>query len=96
MVQRQGGIRRKSRYIMKKNISERGKTKISNYLKKFEIGDKVVLFVDSAYQSGVYHRRYHGKCGIVAGQRGKAYLIEYVDGKKKKTFIVNPIHLKKL
>jgi len=73
MVTRTGGSRSKSRHLFKKNKREKGKISISRYLAKFSTGDKVVLSAETAVQKALYHRRFHGKKGIVKAQRGNCY-----------------------
>jgi len=40
------------------------------------------------------HRRFHGKIGVIKGQRGRSYIIEVKFGDKVKETIVRPEHLK--
>ena len=51
---------------------------------------------ETAVQGGMYHRRFHGKSGIVKGTQGRCYKVEIKDGDKQKTMIVHPVHLKRL
>ena len=96
MVTRKGGPRRRSRHTLKKNKREKGKISISRYLAKFTKGDKVVLAAEPAVQKALYHRRFHGKKGIIQKQRGNCYEVNIKDGDKIKTLIIHPIHMKKL
>ena len=96
MVMRKGGPRRRSRHILRKNKREKGKISISRYLAKYTKGDKVVLSAEPAVQKALYHRRFHGKKGIVQSQRGQCYEVNIKDGNKIKTLIIHPIHFKKL
>lgn len=64
-------------------------------MQTFEDGKKVLLNFDSAYQNGMYHHRFHGKTGIIEGKIGRCYNVKVKDGKKDKTLIVHPIHLRK-
>lgn len=66
------------------------------YLQKFEQGDKVILSAESAVQKAIYHRRFHGKKGIVQTQRGSCYEVNIKDGNKIKTLILHPVHIKRL
>lgn len=93
---RKGGSRRRSRHIFKKNKREKGKISIMRYLQKFEQGDKVILSAESAVQKAIYHRRFHGKKGIVQTQRGSCYEVNIKDGNKIKTLILHPVHIKRL
>ena len=96
MVQRTGGYRRKTRSKLRKNIWERGKISIKNFLQGFNEGDKVAFKAEPAVQRAMYHPRYHGKVGVVKRKVGKCYEVNITDGSKQKTFMVHPIHLRRL
>lgn len=95
MVVRRGGKRRKARGILSKRIRTKGKLSITRYLQEFEPGSKVVLKIEPSYQSGDYHRRFHGRHGTIVGKRGRHYIVEFSDFGKKKRVILHPVHLKK-
>lgn len=92
-MKRVGGNRRKSRYKMKKSISEKGKLHISKFLQTFEEGDKVLLKAYPSYQKGIFFLRFFGKVGEVTGKQGDCYKVNIKDGGKTKTCIVHPVHL---
>lgn len=92
-MKRIGGNRRKSRYKMKKSISDKGKLHISRFLQSFEEGDKVLLKAYPSYQKGLFDLRFHGRIGEVAGKQGECYKVHLKDGKKTKEFIVHPVHM---
>ncbi|MFW6013920.1 MAG: 50S ribosomal protein L21e [Candidatus Nanoarchaeia archaeon] len=96
MVQRIGGIRRKTRNKFKKGYRDKGKLSIRKYMQNFEQGDKVSLSADSAVQKGLYPPRFHGKIGCVNGKKGWCYEVAVKDGGKLKCVIVHPVHLKKV
>ena len=83
---------RKTRSKMKKGVRE--KFKPEAYLKVFKDGQKVVLDPDPAAQKGMPHPRFTGIVGEVVGKRGVAYIIAIKDGKKPKTIMAKPEHLK--
>jgi len=87
------GPRRKSRHILKKKARDRGMQPLGRMLHKYNIGDKTVVKIDSSVHSGMPHIRYHGKVGIVAEQRGKAYVVEITEGGKTRKLIIRPEHL---
>ncbi|MCS7118927.1 MAG: 50S ribosomal protein L21e [Archaeoglobaceae archaeon] len=87
------GFRFKSGRKLKKKVRERG-IKIRKFLKEFNIGQKVIVDIESASQKGMPHPRYQGKNGVVIGKRGRAYLVQVKDGSKFKTLISRPEHLK--
>ena len=95
MVKRLGGIRRKTRYKLKKERRGRGKISITRYFQSFNAGDKIYLTVESAVQKGMYHPHFMGKSGIVKGKRGRCYEVTIDDLGKEKTLIVHPVHLKR-
>ena len=95
MVDRKGGIRRKTRYKFSKEKRSRGKISITKYLQSFVVGDQVYLHVEPAVQKGMYHHRFMGKAGLVKGKRGRCYEISINDKGKEKMLIVHPIHLKR-
>ncbi|MCX6711711.1 MAG: 50S ribosomal protein L21e [Candidatus Woesearchaeota archaeon] len=96
MVQRSGGFRRKTRHKLKKNIRQKGKISIHNYLQEFKSGDKVLLKAEPSIQKGMYFPRFHSKVGTVTKKQGKCYKILIKDHNKEKILIVHPIHLKKV
>ncbi len=92
MVDKSHGPRHKTRRKLKKGLRE--KFKVTPYLQKFEIGQKVAIDPDPSSHRGMPFRRFVGRIGIVKGMRGKAYLVEVKDGGKVKTIISMPEHLK--
>jgi large subunit ribosomal protein L21e len=96
MVKKSKGPRRRTRRKLRKRARQRGKLSVARYMQKFEIGDKVVVKPEPAVQKGLPHRRFFGKLGVIAGQRGRAYLVELRNGGKIKKIICLPIHLKKV
>ncbi len=96
MVKRLGGARRKSRYKLRKNVSDKGKTSLRGYFQKLNVNDKVALVMEPGVQSMAYNLRFHGKIGRVTGQKGSCYNIKIMDGKKEKDLIVHPIHLRRV
>lgn len=95
MVKRIGGMRRKSRYKLKKEKRRRGKISITRYFQSFEIGDRVYLTAEPAVQKGMYYPTFMGKTGTIKGKRGKCYEVSINDLGKQKTLIIHPVHLKR-
>lgn len=94
MVSNKGGLKRKARYKLKKEVRERGKISINRFMQFFAIGQRVHLDIESSFHKGEFHTQYMGKTGIIKGKRGKCYEVTIKDGNKEKMIIVNPIHLK--
>ncbi|MEM2089124.1 MAG: 50S ribosomal protein L21e [Thermoproteota archaeon] len=90
------GRRIKTRSLLKKKVRERGIKPPSYLLQDYRQGDRVVLKYDPSVHKGMPHRRFYGKIGTVIGKRGRAYIIQVIDGGKTKTLIARPEHLKRL
>ncbi|MCD6467966.1 MAG: 50S ribosomal protein L21e [Thermoplasmata archaeon] len=94
MVKRSRGIRSKSRHILRKKHRET--FPITRALQEFEIGEKVCIDVDPSMHKGMPHPRFQGYTGEVEGKQGDAYKVGITVGKKHKTLLVLPEHLKKV
>ena len=79
----------------RKRVREKGKLKLSSYFKKIDDGADVALVTDLGVRAS-FPKRLKGMSGKVSGSRGKFKLVEIKDGNKLKTFIVHPVHLRKL
>ena len=79
----------------RKRVREKGKLRLSSYFKKIEDGANVALVTDVGVRAS-FPKRLKGMSGKVAGSRGRFKLVEIKDGSKLKTFIIHPVHLKKL
>jgi len=78
-----------------KRVRQKGKIKLSSYFKKFNEGDKVAITKELGVRSS-FPKRIYGMSGKVTGMRGNFNLVEIKDGGKTKTFIIHPVHLRKL
>jgi len=94
MVKKIGGLKRKARYKLKKEIRAKGKISVSRFMQTFKIGQKVYLSIEPSLPKGSYHHRFIGKTGIVRGSRGKCYEVAINDKGKEKLLIISPVHLK--
>jgi len=94
-MKRVGGNRRKSRYKMKKSVSEKGKLHLKRYLQTFEAGDRVLLKAYPSHQGGLFCLRFHGKIGEIVGKQGTCYKVAIKDFKKAKECLVHPVHMLK-
>lgn len=75
----------------------KGKSKVSvaQTVRTFNVGDKVIIN-PKATSRGLPHLRYASRYGTVVEKRGKSYVIEIRDYKKRKEIIVGPVHLRLL
>ena len=78
-----------------RRVREKGKLKLSSYFKKIDDGVNVALVTDAGVKSS-FPKRLKGMSGKVIRSRGRFKLVEIKDGGKLKTFIIHPVHLKKL
>ena len=90
MVQKSKGPRKRTRYLLR----TRGKTPITRYLQEFEIGSKVLIRPVPSSHKGMPFRRFIGRVGVVVEKIGKSYIVRIKDGKKEKSVISRPEHLK--
>jgi large subunit ribosomal protein L21e len=81
--------------VLSKKHREKGMPTVTRVLQTFEEGEKASIIIDPSVHSGQPHRRFYGLTGTIVGKQGKAYLVEVKAGKKKKTVIVGPEHLKR-
>jgi len=88
------GYRKRTRSLLRKKPRERGKVGLSKILHEYEPGQKVVVKINSSVHKGMPHRRYHGRIGVIANKRGRAYVVGVTQGKAIKEIIVRPEHLK--
>lgn len=93
---RKGGSRRKRVSILTKSIRTKGKISQKRYLAVLNEGDKVTLTLEPGIQKGMFHPRFSGKTGTVLRKTGTCYEVKIKDMDSVKSFIVHPIHLKKL
>ena len=95
MVKRSRGIRSKSRHVLRKRPRDRGISPIMRALQQFEEGDSVNIVIDPSIHKGMPHPRFHGYTGMIERKQGDAYLVGIDVGKKHKTLIVKPEHLRR-
>lgn len=96
MVKRSKGMRSKSRHMLRKKPRERGVSSITRALQQFDEGDAVNIVIDSSVHKGMPHPRFQGHTGKIEGKQGDAYLVGIDAGKKHKTLIVKPEHLRRV
>lgn len=88
------GPRKKTRYLLKKDLRRRGLPPVTRLIQRFEVGQKVHVVIEPSIHKGMPHRRFHGKTGTIIGQRGRAWVLEVMDGDATKTIIARPQHLR--
>ncbi len=81
--------------VGRKKIKTRGKISLSRYFQELKQGDVVAIAREPAVQSS-FPERMQGRTGVVEGKRGRTYIIKVKDHEKAKTYLVAPVHLKKI
>ena len=81
--------------VNKKPLRTKGKLQLSRYFQELKEGDRVSVIREMSVV-GSFPKRLQGKTGVVEGRRGKAYIVKIKDIQKEKSFLINPIHLKKI
>lgn len=78
---------------MTRKLKGSSKVTVAEQVRTFNIGDNVII-APRANTRGMPALRYKGRRARVIDKRGKCYLVEIKDGKKKKELVAGPIHLK--
>jgi len=78
-----------------KSMRAKGKISLSKYFQEFGGGESVAIVRDKAVRSS-FPERLQGRTGVIEGKRGKFYLVKLSDINKEKTYIIQPVHLKKI
>ena len=87
---RSHGFRYKSRSVLTKNAS-RG---VSFLLRQYNVGDRVLIQIDSRQHKAMPHRRYHGKVGSIKEVGRRSVILNVKLGDKTKTLITRFDHIK--
>lgn len=87
------GYRHKTRALLRRKPREKGKTGLSKILRQYTSGEKVVIKINPSIHKGMPHRRYHGRIGVIAKKKGRAYIVDVTQGDATKQIIVRPEHL---
>lgn len=77
--------------MKQKKIRTKGKLQLSKYFQEFEKGESVAIIAEPAVQPR-FPKRLQGEVGIIEERRGKSYIVKV----KKKKFLIEPIHLRKI
>lgn len=81
--------------VRKKKIRTRGKLQLSRYFQDLKKGDTVTVISEYSLQPQ-FPKRIQGKTGLIEGKRGRGYIVAIKDRSKQKTYLIKPIHLKKI
>jgi len=81
--------------LKRKSVREHGKVKLSDYFQKFKEGDRVAVKRELSVQPK-FPKSLQGRSGIVNSKKGSHYIVKINDLKKEKTYIIHPVHLRRL
>ena len=81
--------------IKRKSVRTKGKVKLSEYFQEFDKGDRVAVKRELAVQPK-FPKQLQGRSGVVESNRGSSCVVKINDLNKQKTYIIHPVHLKKL
>lgn len=79
----------------RKRIESRGRPGLSKLFKKFAEGESVAVIKEPSVDSK-FPLRLQGSTGTVISKRGKSYEVEISTQNRLKTFIINPVHLRRI
>jgi ribosomal protein L21E len=91
-------MKRPKGYLSKatKRLRSKRKIKISDHIKHFNVGDKVIIKQKAYYKGALPHPRYRNIVGTVIEKRGRSYVVLIKDKNKEKKIISDPVHLESL
>lgn len=92
MVRESKGFRSGTR----KKLKQRIRPTITKFLQEFKLGQNVIVELEPSSHKGMPYSRFKGKVGKIVEKRGKSYVVHVYEGKKLKTVISRPEHLKAL
>lgn len=93
MTLKTGGFRSKTRYKMNKTPRARGKIPLTKLLQRFKIGDRVIIEPEPSVHKAMPFPKFKARTGVVVGQQGRAYKVQFTDGGKTKHLLAGPAHL---
>ena len=81
--------------LKRKPYKNHGKIQLSNYFQDFKEGDRVAVVRELALRPK-FPKQLQGRSGVVESKRGTYYVVKIKDLNKEKTYLIHPVHLKKL
>ena len=81
--------------IKRKEPRDHGKIKLSKYFQDFKQGDRVAVVRELA-MIPKFPKQLQGRSGVIESKRGRSYIVKIKDLNKDKTYIIHPVHLRKL
>ena len=81
--------------IKRKKQREHGKIQLSRYFQDFTEGERVAVVRELA-MNPKFPKQLQGRSGVIESKRGNSYIVRIKDLNKEKTYIIHPVHLRKL
>jgi len=78
-----------------KKSRKKGKISFNRYFQKLKEGEIVAVVREISLRPR-FPQRLQGRTGTIAEKRGKAYLVKINDKNKEKSYLIEPIHLRKI
>ena len=79
----------------RKRIQSRGRPGLNKLFQEFDMGESVAVIKEPSIDSK-FPIRLQGSTGIITEKRGNSYGVEIYTQNKKKKFLIEPIHLKRI
>ena len=79
----------------RKRIQSRGRPGLHKFFREFSLGESVAVIKEPSVASK-FPIRLQGSTGIVTEKRGSSYGVEIYTQDKKKKFLIEPIHLRRI
>ena len=80
----------------RRKLKKDGDVAPNQFLKEFEVGEKVQIDIESSSHRGMPHPRFQGRVVEISGKKGSSYTVKFKDGGSEKQLNVKPEHLKRL
>jgi len=79
----------------RKQVRTKGKIRFSEYFQEFKNGERVAV-VKELSETPKFPKTLQGRSGVIDGKKGRAYIVKINDLNKEKSYIIHPVHLKRL
>ncbi len=79
-----------------RNLKSKGRLPVTRYLEEFHDGERVRIDINPSHAGGMPHLRFNHRMAQVIRKQGKASIVEFKDGNKKKELAISNIHLMKV
>jgi large subunit ribosomal protein L21e len=78
-----------------RNLKSKGRLSVTRQLAEFKEGERVRIDINPSFDGGMPHLRFNHRQGQVIRRQGKAVIVAFYDGNKRKELAISNIHLAK-